>query len=231
MAQLVLAEKNHTASVRDHGPVTPKKRPAPEERKAEPPTLAFATAAEFETYVAAHRTDPLGVWLKLARKDSGVESVSYREALMVALCYGWIDGQARKHDETSYVQRFCPRRSRSMWSKRNVGFVAELTEAKRMQSEGIAEVERAKADGRWARAYEGPAKITVPDDLRQALDAAPDAAQAFSGLTSTNRYAIIFQINDAKRAETRTRRIAKYVEMLADGRTPYPQADPRKPKA
>lgn len=191
--------------------------------KVEPPTLAFATPAEFEAWVAEHRADPVGLWLRIAKKGSGIESVSYDEALKVALCYGWIDGQKGKGDESTWRQRFCPRRPRSVWSKRNVGYVAELTEAGLMQPEGLAEVERAKADGRWAKAYEGSATISVPDDLRRALDAVPEAARTFDGLNSTNRYAILYRVQDAKRDETRARRIAQFVEMLADGRTPYPQ--------
>jgi len=189
--------------------------------KVEPPSVAFASAAAFEAWVAEHRDDPVGLWLLIAKKGSGIDSVSYAEAVQVALCYGWIDGQARKgDDDTSYRQRFCPRRPRSVWSKRNVGYVAALTEAGRMQPEGIAEVERAKADGRWARAYDGPAAAEVPADLLAALDAVPAAALAFSGLKSTNRYAILYRVQDAKRDETRARRIAQFVEMLAEGRTP-----------
>ncbi len=195
-----------------------KKQPGP---KVEPPTLAFAGAAEFEAWVADHRDDPVGLWLVIAKKGSDIESVTYAEALQVALCYGWIDGQARKgDDDTSYRQRFCPRRSRSVWSKRNVGYVAELLKAGRMQPEGIREVERAKADGRWARAYDGPAAAEVPADLQAALDAAPAAAEAFARLSSTNRYAILYRVQDAKRDKTRARRIAQFVEMLADGGTP-----------
>ncbi len=191
--------------------------------KVQPPTLAFSSAADFEAWVAEHRDDQVGLWLRIAKKGSGTPTVTYDEALKVALCYGWIDGQKGKGDDKTWLQRFCPRRPRSVWSKRNIGFVAELTEAGLMQPEGIAEVERAKADGRWAKAYEGSATITVPDDLRIALDAVPAAAAAFTALTSTNRYAILYRVQDAKRAETRAKRIAQFVEMLADGRTPYPQ--------
>jgi len=188
-----------------------------------PPTLAFADAADFEAWVRQHRADQVGLWLRIAKKGSGIPTVTYDEALKVALCYGWIDGQKGKGDEATWLQRFCPRRPRSVWSKRNVGYVAELIEAGRMQPEGLAEVERAKADGRWDKAYAGSATITVPDDLRNSLDAVPKAALAFDGLNSTNRYAILYHVQDAKRDETRARRIAQYVEMLADGRTPYPQ--------
>lgn len=198
--------------------------------KVEPPTLAFSTADDFEAWVAKHRDDPVGLWLRIAKKSSGVASVSYAEAVQIALCYGWIDGQAKGEGDATYRQRFCPRRARSVWSKRNIGLVAELTAAGRMQPEGLAEVDRAKADGRWARAYDGPANATVPDDLRTALDAVPAAATAFGTLRSTNRYAILYQVQDAKRAETRARRIAQFVEMLAEGRTPYPHG-PLGPKS
>jgi len=183
--------------------------------KTEPPTLAFATVEDFEAWLADHRADEAGLWLRLAKKGSGIESVSYAEAVQVALCYGWIDGQARSGGDATWQQRFVPRRPRSVWSKRNVGYLQALTAAGRMQPEGLAEVERAKADGRWARAYEGPAKATVPDDLRAALDAEPGAAAAFAALSSSNRYATIRQVEDAKRAETRVRRIAKVVAELS----------------
>ncbi len=188
----------------------------PPSPKAEPPTPAFATPADFEAWVAEHRDDPTGLWLRIAKKGSGIESVTYAEAVQVALCYGWIDGQARGSDGVTWQQRFCPRRPRSGWSKRNVGYVAALTEAGRMQPEGIAEVDRAKADGRWDRAYAGPATAEVPAELRAALDAVPAAARAFDGLTSSNRCAIIRQVEDAKREETRARRIEKFVAMLAN---------------
>ncbi len=204
----------------NHGAVMAKKAAA---EKVEPPTLAFATPAEFEAWVSEHRGDPVGLWLRIAKKGSGIASVTYDEALKVALCYGWIDGQKGKGDDATWRQRFCPRRVRSVWSKRNIGFIAELTEAGLMQPEGIAEAERAKADGRWAKAYDGSATATVPDDLRLALDGVPAAAAAFAALNSTNRYAILYRVQDAKRDETRARRIAQFVEMLADGRTPYPQ--------
>jgi len=186
------------------------------EPKAEPLTLPFATAADFEGWIADHRHEDAGVWIRLYRKASGVESVTHADALQVALCYGWIDGQARKGDDISWLQRFCPRRPRSVWSQRNVGYVAALTEAGRMEPEGIAEVEQAKADGRWDRAYEGQANAEVPADLQAALDVVPAAARAFTTLTSSQRYAIIRQVGEAKRPETRERRIAKSVEMLAN---------------
>ncbi len=189
------------------------------EPKAEAPTLPFASAADFASWLAAHRGEEAGVWIRLYKKASGVESVTHADALQVALCYGWIDGQARKGDDTSWLQRFCPRRPRSVWSKRNVGYVAALIEAGLMQPEGLAEVDRAKADGRWDRAYAGQANAEVPADLQAALDVVPAAARAFTTLTSSQRYAIIRQVGDAKRPETRARRIARVIETLTEGRT------------
>lgn len=193
--------------------------PAATEANVQAPTLPFATAAHFENWLADYREEAAGVWIRLFKKASGVASVTHAEALQVALCYGWIDGQARKGDDTSWLQRFCPRRPRSVWSKRNVGYVAALTAAGRLQPEGLAEVERAKADGRWDRAYDGPANAVAPADLQAALDAAPGAARAFAGLTSSQRFSIIRPVEEAKRDDTRARRIAKSVALLAEGGT------------
>jgi uncharacterized protein YdeI (YjbR/CyaY-like superfamily) len=159
------------------------------------------------------------VWIKFARKGSGVASVTYMEALHAALCFGWIDGQARGVDEASYVQRFTPRRARSIWSKRNREFATALIESGRMQPAGLREVERAKADGRWDAAYDAPSTATVPDDLRAALDASPRAAAFFETLKGQNRYAILHRVQTAKKPETRARRIATFVAMLERGET------------
>jgi uncharacterized protein YdeI (YjbR/CyaY-like superfamily) len=185
--------------------------------------LPFATAEDWEAWLHAHHdTTPGGVWIKFARKASGIPTVTYLEALQVALCYGWIDGQARSLDERFYVQRFTPRRARSIWSKRNVGFATALIESGRMQPAGLREVERAKADGRWAAAYDGPKAATVPDDLQAALDANPAAAEFFAGLKGQNRYAILHRLQTARRPETRARRIETFVAMLARGETLHP---------
>jgi uncharacterized protein YdeI (YjbR/CyaY-like superfamily) len=179
------------------------------------PTLAFATAAEWEAWLREHHDSAPGVWIKFARKGSGVASVTYMEALHAALCFGWIDGQARGGDAAFYSQRFTPRRARSIWSKRNREFATALISSGRMQPAGLREVERAKADGRWDAAYDAPSTATVPDDLRAALDAAPAAAAFFETLNAQNRYAILHRIQTAKRAETRARRIETFVAMLA----------------
>jgi uncharacterized protein YdeI (YjbR/CyaY-like superfamily) len=190
----------------------------------EQPTLTVADAGAWRRWLEEHHEEPDGVWLVLAKKGTREPtSLNYDEALQEALCHGWIDGQVRRLNEGTYCQRFTPRRARSKWSRRNRGIVARLEEEKRMQAGGIAEVERAKADGRWDDAYSGPASAEVPDDLAAALGAEPAAQAMFEILTSQNRYAILFRIGDAKRADTRSRRIEQFVGMLARGETPYPQ--------
>jgi uncharacterized protein YdeI (YjbR/CyaY-like superfamily) len=189
---------------------------------ADQPELAFACADEFDAWLAEHHDRSDGIWLRYAKKGSGIASVTYAEALQIALAYGWIDGQSKSIDETWYRQRWTPRRRRSVWSKRNRRFAEELIASGRMQPAGLAEVERAKADGRWDAAYDSPAKAAVPDDLQAALDANPAAAEAFAGLDKQNRYAILHRVQTARRAETRARRIATFVEMLARGERRYP---------
>ena len=189
---------------------------------AEQPELFFASGEAWEAWLAEHHADSDGVWLKFAKKGTGIASLTYAPALDGALCYGWIDGQSRRLDDTYYLQRFTPRRKRSMWSKRNRVKVAELIEAGRMRPAGLAEIERAKADGRWDAAYDGPATAQVPDDLQAALDASPAAAEAFAGLNATNRYAILHRVQTAVKPETRARRIAKFIGMLERGETLHP---------
>ena len=177
------------------------------------------TPEAFEEWLAANHATAGGVWLKMARKATGVPSIDWPQAVDVALCYGWIDGQRGKLDDTYFIQRFTPRRARSRWSKTNRNNVERLIAAGRMQPAGLAEVERAKADGRWDAAYDAPSTATVPDDLQAALDANPPASDFFATLTSQNRYAILYRVQEAKRPETRAKRIAHFVEMLAEGRT------------
>jgi uncharacterized protein YdeI (YjbR/CyaY-like superfamily) len=189
---------------------------------ADQPVLEFASQAEWEAWLAEQHASAPGIWLKIAKKDSGIASVSNAEALDVALCYGWIDGQRRALDDDYFLQRYTPRTARSKWSKINRDHVARLTAAGRMQPAGLREVERAQADGRWDAAYDGQRAASVPDDLAQAL-AQNDAARAFfATLDSRNRYAILYRIQDAKKPETRARRIAQFVSMLADGKKLYP---------
>jgi uncharacterized protein YdeI (YjbR/CyaY-like superfamily) len=186
---------------------------------AELETRAFASAQEWDAWLREHHDTAAGVWIKFARKGSGVESVTYMEALHAALCFGWIDGQARGLDDAFYLQRFTPRRARSIWSKRNRGFATALIESGRMQPAGLREVERAKTDGRWDAAYDAPSTASVPDDLQAALDADPAAAGFFATLSSQNRYAVLHRIQTAKKPETRARRIEQFVAMLARGET------------
>jgi uncharacterized protein YdeI (YjbR/CyaY-like superfamily) len=186
--------------------------------------LIVRDVAAWRAWLAEHHGETDGVWLVLAKKGT-VEptSLGYDDALEEALCHGWIDGQVRRRDETTYKQRFTPRRKRSAWSKRNVGIAERLVAEGRMREAGHAELERAKSDGRWDAAYAGPATIEVPEDLAAALAAEPKAQQMFERLTSQNRYAVLYRVTTAKRAETRRRRIDEFVAMLARGETPYPQ--------
>jgi uncharacterized protein YdeI (YjbR/CyaY-like superfamily) len=188
------------------------------------PELTVADAAAWRTWLANHHGDPTGVWLVLAKKGTTQPtSLTYDQALEEALCHGWIDGQVRRRDERTFSQRFTPRRARSTWSKRNVGIVERLTDEERMHPAGVAHVERAKADGRWAAAYAGPARIEVPADLAKALAAEPRAQAMFEILTSQNRYAVLYRVETAKRPATRARRIEQYVAMLGRGETIHPQ--------
>jgi uncharacterized protein YdeI (YjbR/CyaY-like superfamily) len=186
--------------------------------------LIVRDAAAWRAWLAEHHAEPDGVWLVLAKKGT-VEptSLGYDDALEEALCHGWIDGQVLRRDETTYKQRFTPRRKRSPWSKRNVGIADRLAAEGRMHAAGLAEIERAKSDGRWETAYAGPATIEVPDDLAQALAASPKAQAMFEVLTKQNRYAVLYRVTTAKRADARARRIDEFVAMLARGETPYPQ--------
>lgn len=189
--------------------------------KPEIRAIAFETPEEWQAWLDEHQAEHEGIWLKLARAGSGVASVTRDEALDIALCYGWIDGQGRSFDETYWLQRFTPRRPRSKWSQVNTRKVEALIKAGRMQPAGYGEVERAKADGRWDAAYAPASTAAVPDDLQQALDANPAALAFFQTLDSRNRYAILHRVHDAKRAETRARRIVQFVEMLSKQRKVY----------
>ncbi|MFF8807787.1 YdeI/OmpD-associated family protein [Streptomyces omiyaensis] len=185
-------------------------------------TVTFASADAFEEWLGEHHADSAGIWLKLRKKGPGVVALDYAQALDVALCYGWIDGQKAKFDDLWWLQRFTPRRRNSRWSKINRDKVAALTAQGRMRPPGRAEVDRAKADGRWEAAYDSARTITVPDDLAAALAADPAAASSFETLDGANRYAILYRVQDAKRPETRARRIEQFVAMLAKGEKPHP---------
>ncbi|MEZ4400821.1 MAG: YdeI/OmpD-associated family protein [Kofleriaceae bacterium] len=185
------------------------------------PTRSFATAAAWAAWLARHHARSSGLWLKLAKQGSGTASVTYPEAVTVALAWGWIDGQKRGFDATFWLQRFTPRKPKSLWSQINRDKALALIAAGEMQAPGLAEVERAQADGRWDAAYAGARTITVPDDLTAALAANPRAAAAFAALGAANRYAVLFRVHTAKRAETRARRVAQLVEKLARGEPPH----------
>jgi uncharacterized protein YdeI (YjbR/CyaY-like superfamily) len=190
--------------------------------REELPVIPFPSGEDWEKWLAGNHESSDGLWIKIAKKASGVATVAYPEVLEIALSYGWIDGQRRALDDTWFLQKFTPRRARSRWSRINRDKATELIETGRMKPAGLREVERAKADGRWDAAYESQRSIEVPDDLRQELDADAAAREFFDGLDSQNRYAILYRLHDAKRPETRARRLAQYVEMLREGRKLHP---------
>jgi uncharacterized protein YdeI (YjbR/CyaY-like superfamily) len=181
------------------------------------PVLAFADAAALEAWLEEHAATAPGLYVKIAKKGTGVPSIAWAGMVEVLLCFGWIDGRANRIDDAWYLQRITPRRPRSVWSLKNVETVARLTEEGRMQPAGLAAVAAAKADGRWERAYAGPATITVPDDLAAALDAVPAARAAFDGLSSGDRYSVLWPVHTAATAGTRAKRIAAAVQALAEG--------------
>lgn len=191
--------------------------------KPDIPILQIASQKARAAWLKKNHDKSPGVWLQIAKKASGVRSVTYAEALDGALCYGWIDGQKNSHDASSWLQKFTPRGPKSIWSKINREHVQRLTDAGLMQPAGLKAVEAAKQDGRWDAAYDGQSKAIVPDDLRAALDKNPKAKAFFATLKSTNRYAILFRVHTAKKLETRAKRIAQFVEMLEKGETLYPQ--------
>jgi uncharacterized protein YdeI (YjbR/CyaY-like superfamily) len=196
----------------------------------ETPELIVADAAAWREWLARNHAGTGGVRLVLARKGvTEPTQLTYEEALPEALCYGWIDGQLTTRDDATFRVRFTPRRARSSWSMRNVEIAERLIAEGLMEPAGLAEVERAKADGRWERAYGGSASMDVPDDLRDALAATPLAQAMWDVLTRTNRFAVLYRVHEAKRPETRVRRIQQYVDMLARGETPHPQK--RKPES
>lgn len=188
------------------------------------PELVVSDSDAWREWLTAHHEEATGVWLVLAKKGTtDPTTLTYDQALTEALCQGWIDGQTKRRDEGTYRVRFTPRRARSQWSARNVGIVTTLMHEGRMQPAGMAQVMQAKADGRWDAAYGGQATIEVPADLAEALEAAPAARAMFDILTRQNRYVVVYQVDSAKRADTRARRIEKFVAMLARGETSYPQ--------
>jgi uncharacterized protein YdeI (YjbR/CyaY-like superfamily) len=180
-------------------------------------TLTFATPEAWDHWLSRHHVSARGLWLKLAKKGTGHASMSYPEALEVALCWGWIDAVKSACDDAWWLQKFTPRGPRSIWSKINRAKALALVASGAMKPPGHAEIERAKKDGRWEAAYDGAKAATVPEDLAAALAKSPRAAKFFASLDGANRYAILFRIHNVKRAETRARKIAAFVQMLARG--------------
>jgi uncharacterized protein YdeI (YjbR/CyaY-like superfamily) len=187
------------------------------------PTLTFPSPDAWREWLEEHHGDQAGCWIKIGKKGTGIESVTHAEALDIAIAHGWIDGKRMKHDDETFLQRFTPRRARSSWSQINRDKAIAHIEAGTIHPAGLREVEKAKADGRWENAYEPQSRAAVPDDLQAELDRNPAAAEFFTTLSSQNRYAILFRLRDAKRPETRARRLEKFVTMLARGETVYPQ--------
>ena len=185
--------------------------------QVQPAPSLFRNAKAFETWLKKHHASSDGLWLQIAKRGADEPSVTYAEAVEIALCWGWIDGQKKGLDDQHFLQRFTPRRARSVWSKVNVEKVAALIAAGRMQAPGLAQVDAAKVDGRWARAYDGARTSVVPDDLQAALDAQPPAKAFFATLNASNRYAVLWRVQTAVKPETRARRIEQLVDMLARG--------------
>ena len=196
-------------------------------KKAEPaptplPILSFAHPRAWATWLRLHHASSRGLWLKLAKRSAGIVSLTYPEAVDEALAWGWIDGQKQSHAEGWWLQKFTPRGPRSIWSKINREKAIALIAAGRMKPAGLAQVERAKRDQRWAAAYDPPSRATIPVDLEAALAANPRAAAFFATVSSTNRYAVLFRVQTAKKPVTRSRRIAHFVEMLAQHKVLHP---------
>ena len=185
--------------------------------KSDTAATLFKSAKAFDAWLKKHHATSDGLWLKIAKKGAGEPSVTYPEAVEIALCWGWIDGQKKGLDDQHFLQRFTPRRARSIWSKINVDKVAVLTEAGRIQPAGQAQIDAAKNDGRWGKAYDSARTSSVPDDLQAALEASPNAKAFFATISASNRYAVLWRVQTAVKPETRARRIAKLVEMLGHG--------------
>jgi uncharacterized protein YdeI (YjbR/CyaY-like superfamily) len=187
------------------------------------PVHSFASAAEWRAWLEENHASAAGVWVSIAKASTGIESVRYPEVLEHAICFGWIDGRRERLDDHRFLQRFTPRRSRSPWSRINREKAEALIAAGLMSPSGLAEVERARADGRWERAYESQRRAVIPEDLQSELDARPAVAAAFAKLSAQNRYAILYRLGQARRPETRAKRLATFVSMLEAGETLHPQ--------
>jgi uncharacterized protein YdeI (YjbR/CyaY-like superfamily) len=196
---------------------------AKSEIKRDLPVLAFRSQSAWDEWLASQPAGAKGLWLKLARKTSGIASVSKAEAIDTALCHGWIDGQLDSFDDDFWLIRFTPRQSTSKWSEKNRSRALELIAQKLMRPAGLREIERARKDGRWDAAYAPQSTAEIPDDLRAALAKSKKAARFFETIDGANRYAILYRVQTAKKPETRAARIATYVAMLAEGKTIHPQ--------
>jgi uncharacterized protein YdeI (YjbR/CyaY-like superfamily) len=194
----------------------------PDKSKNDLPKIAFANQKAWEKWLKANHLSSTGIWLQLAKKATTTPSVTYPEAIEIALCYGWIDGQKQSHNAETWLQKFTPRGRKSIWSKINRDKALALIENGKMKPAGLAEVERAKQDGRWEQAYDSPSKAAVPTDLQRALNKNPRAKAFFATLEGRNRYAILWRVQTAKKAETRAKRIALFVEMLERGEKLHP---------
>ena len=181
------------------------------------PVVFFKDAAAFAGWLAANHTNPTGVWLQMYKKGTGIESITYAGALDVALCYGWIDGQKKGYDAESWIQKFTPRRAKSIWSKRNIEHTERLINEQKMKPQGIKEIEAAKKDGRWHRAYDSPGKMAVPEDFLVKLRKFKRATAFFEGLNKANKYAIVWRLQTAVKPETRAKRLALILDMLKRG--------------
>jgi uncharacterized protein YdeI (YjbR/CyaY-like superfamily) len=195
------------------------KKAANSTRMDSDPIHDFESQKTWEKWLKENHRTSSGIWMRLARKASGIPSITYAEAVESALCYGWIDGHKRPHSDTAWLQRFTPRRSRSMWSQINRDKALALIESKRMRAAGLEEVERAKKDGRWEAAYGSQSALTTDAGFQKALNKSPRAKKFFKTISAANRYAILWRVQTAKRPETRARRIKQYVEMLEKGET------------
>lgn len=183
--------------------------------------LPFKTQEAFEKWLSQNHDQVDGIWARLYKKASGIKTITYAEALDEALCYGWIDGQTQRHDEKSYLQKFTPRRARSKWSQINKEHVIRLTRLGKMKPSGLSEVEKAKKDGRWDSAYASPKNMVMPEDFLKELSKDTKAAEFFETLSKTNKFAIAFNLQDAKKPETRERRMKKYIGMMKKGEKLY----------
>ena len=185
--------------------------------------LSFSSAGEWWEWLELNHAKSDGLWIAIAKQDSGIESVRYPDVLDHAICFGWIDGRRERLDEERFLQRFTPRRSRSRWSRINREKAERLIESGLVRPAGVEEVEKARGDGRWERAYEPQRDAAIPDDLQRELDANPRAADFFAKLSAQNRYSILYRLGEARRAETRARRLDGFVAMLEAGETIHPQ--------